>query len=139
MTDQGDVIGYGAVVLPHLNEFQGFFLVQSEAIDREALKVQMMALATQPTGVHGALQAVIVEGVVTKNWSAVAAAARALHGVTKEPFFYIEATREFGGTRTQMHTLKAKTVEEAQQEIHNLPAVTEIKQRLIAEMHQRKQ
>jgi hypothetical protein len=132
-------IGYGAVIMSHLDEFQGFFLVQNEAVDREAVKMQMMALATQPEGIHGALQAVIVEGVVTKRWDVVAAGARALWGITKEPYFYIEATKEGGGTRTQMHVLKARSVEAAQIEVNHLPQVLEIKERLLATLQKRKQ
>lgn len=133
------VIGYGAVIIPHLDEFQGFFLVEDAALDREAVKMQMMALATQPSSVIGALQAVIVEGVVTHKQHVAGIGARALWGITKEPFFYIEATKEAKGTHTQMHVLKATTVEDAQAEIHNLPQVIAIKQRLLETLQRPKQ
>lgn len=129
MSDE-KVFGYGAIILPHLDEFQGFFLVESEQIDREAVKVQMMALAVQPQNVRAAIEAVMVEGYVTGKQYLVAAGARALWGITKKPFFYIVARKEFGGTRTEMFELSATTVEDAQIEVNELSLVNQIKNNL---------
>lgn len=134
-----NTIGYGAVVLPHLDEFQGFFLVDDPALHKEAVMAQMGALMVQPKGVIGALQATIVEGVVTHRMDIVAAASLALHGITKQKFFWIKATKESGGTRTEMFPLKAESVQAAQIEVNNLPLVLEIKDRLRASMTRRKQ
>lgn len=132
-------IGYGAVVLPHLDEFQGFFLVDDPILRREAVTMQMMALATRPMGVIGALQAAVVEGIITRNFHLTGVAALALHGVTKMPYFWIKATKEPGGTRTEMFELKALSVNAAKIEVNNLPLVLEMKARLQTQMRKRKQ
>ena len=132
------IIGYGAVVLSHLDEFQGFFIIDDKALHREAVQMQMMALATTPMSVIGTLQAAIVEGVIRRNNHLVGVAALALHGVTQEPYFWIKATKESGGTRTEMFPLIAQSVREAQTEINGLPIVQEIKARLRVGMAKRK-
>ncbi len=132
-------IGYGAVVLAHLDEFQGFYVVRNDHLDKEAVKLQMAAMVMQPMNARGALEAAVTEGIVTKNETLTGAAALALWGVTKEPYFYIKATREGDGTRTEMFPLEARSIHAAQIEVNNLPAVLEIKERLRAKMTKRKQ
>ena len=127
-------IGYGAVVLPALNEFQGFYLVDDPILHKDAVKAQMMALLAGPDNIIGALQATVVEGIVTKNFTLTGTAALALHGITKMKFFWIKATKEPGGTRTEMFPLKATTLEDAQHEVNHLPEVLAIKKRLRVEM-----
>lgn len=139
MSIPDNTIGYGAAVLPHLDEFQGFFLVDHPSLHREAVQMQMLSLAATPNGVVGALQAAVVEGVVTKNWHLVGVAALALHGVTKKPYFWIEARKAEGGTFTQMHELEARSIQAAQIEINNLPLVLAMKERLRKDMKKRKQ
>lgn len=134
-----DTIGYGAVVLPHLDEFQGFFLVQDEDLNKQAVMAQMTALAINPAGIHGGLQASIVDRVLNRDWHGVGVLALALWGITKEPYFYIKATKEAEGTRTQMFVLKAESVHDAQIEINNLPEVLAIKKRLRKAIQKRKQ
>jgi hypothetical protein len=107
-------------------------------IDREAVKVQMMAMAVQPMNIPAAIEAVMVEGYITGKQYLVAAGARALWGITKKPFFYIVAHKEFGGTRTEMFELAATTVEEAQAEINRLPLVNLIKSNLKSKVTERK-
>jgi N-formylglutamate amidohydrolase len=133
-----NTIGYGAVVLPHLDEFQGFFIVDDKALHKDAVMAQFSAILTMPSGAIGALQATIVEGIITHNFPLVAATALALHGITKMPYFWIKATRESGGTRTEMFPLEAKSIRAAQIEINNLPLVKEIKARLRVGMAKRK-
>ena len=132
-------IGYGAIVMPHLDEFQGFFLVQNEDLNKKAVLAQFTAMAVQPGSVHGALQASIVDRALNHDWPGVAVLALALWGLTKEPYFYIKATKEVDGTRTQMFPLKAQSIQAAQIEINNLPEVLEIKERLRKAMKKRKQ
>lgn len=127
-------IGFGAVVFPELNEFQGFFLVDDKALHPYAVKAQMMALAATPNGVIGALQATIAEGHLLGRQDLVAATALALHGITKKKFFWIKARKEPGGTTTEMFDLKAKTIDQARKEVNHLPEVLEIKKRLRVEM-----
>lgn len=131
-------IGYGCVVVPELDEYQAFFIRENESITREATTVMMMAMAT---GAHpiGSLQAVIVDGVLKKEWGQVACASLALTGLTKHKFFWIKASKEPEGTRSEMFPLKATTVEDARAEINALPEVIELKQRLMASLGQRKQ
>jgi hypothetical protein len=111
-----DAIGYGCIVVPALDEYQGFFIRDNQNLNREATTVMMMAMAVGVNPV-GALQAVIVECVLTKDWGKVAAAALALAGLTKQKFFWIKASKEPEGTRTEMFPLKATTAEEARLEI----------------------
>lgn len=134
----GKVYGYGAIILPELDEFQGFFLTENEAIDREAVKVQMMALAAQPTNIAAAIEAVMVEGYITGKEYLVAAGARALWGLKKKSFFYIVARKELGGTRTELFDLHATTVDEAKEEVNNLPLVLQIKDNLRTKVKQPK-
>lgn len=133
-----NTIGYGAVVMPHLDEFQGFFLVDDKAFHQQAVQMQMMALAATPVNVVGTLQAALAEGVITKNWALVGTAALALYGITKEKFFWIKASREAEGTRTEMFPLEARSVNAAKIEINKLPLVMEIKARLRVGMAKRK-
>jgi hypothetical protein len=138
MTKPGVTIGYGAVILEALDEYQAFFIRDDEDTRREATAAMMMAIASgaQPVG---ALQAVIVEGVLTTNWGLVGAAALALTGIAKENWFYIKASKEMAGTRTEMFPLKARTVEDARAEIEALPEVRAMKVRLREKMVETKQ
>lgn len=127
-------IGYGAVVLPALNEFQGFYLVDDPILHKDAVKAQMMAMLGGPDNIIGALQATVVESVLMKNALLTCTTALALHGITKMKFFWIKASKEKGGTRSEMFPLKATTIEQAQHEVNHLPEVLEIKKRLRVEM-----
>lgn len=131
-------IGYGAVVLPHLDEFQGFFIVDDPALHKHAVMAQFTAILSMPSGAIGALQAAIVEGVITHNFGMVGATALALHGITKVPYFWIKASKEAEGTRTEMFPLEAQSIRAAQIEINKLPLVMDIKARLRVGMAKRK-
>lgn len=139
MTIPPGTIGFGAVVLPHLNEYQGFYIVDDPEINKKATLLQMTALATSAGRAEGAIQAVLVESIITKNETLSSYAGRALYGVTKEAFFWIEATREGDGTRTEMHVLEARSIQAAQIEINSLPLVLGIKKRNLHGMMKRKQ
>jgi hypothetical protein len=77
--------------------------------------------------------------VLTKDWSKVATLALALTGISKMNFWWIKASKEPEGTRTEMFPLKATTVEEARAEIDALPEVIDIKHRLVESLRQPKQ
>lgn len=125
-----NTIGYGCVVVPDLDEYQGFFIVNDENKWAEANTVMLLAMAA---GAHpiGALQAVIVEAVLTKDWGRAGVTALALASLTKHHFFWIKASKEAEGTRSEMFPLKATTVEEARAEIDTLPEVIALKKRLV--------
>ncbi|ARK07518.1 hypothetical protein LAV_00143 [Sphingobium phage Lacusarx] len=130
-----NTIGFGAVVIPSLDEFQGFYLIDDKALHQSAVMAQMAAVILGgPGGAIGALQATIVEGYIQKRQDLIAANALALHGITKKPYFWIKATIESEGTRTEMFELKATTPDEARIEVNHLPEVLEIKKRLRVEM-----
>lgn len=131
-----DCIGYGAVIVPALDEYQGFFIRDNDTIQPHATTAMMTAMVS---GAHpvGALQAVIVEGVLNKNFGLVGAAALALVGFTKMKFFVILGNKEPEGTRTEMRSLKARTIEEARAEIESMPEVEKLKHNLIDGMRKK--
>lgn len=135
-----NTIGYGVVIVPALDEYQGMFIVDNEVIRPEAIKLQLAAMMNAPrSNPIGALQAAVVEGVITKNTQLTAAAAFALHGMTREKFWVITATMASGGTYTDMKIMAATTVEEARAEVEAMPEVVALKERLRGAIRERKQ
>src|SRR4051812_16113820 len=96
-----NAIGYGCVIVKDLDEFQGFFICDSKAIWPDANLAMLMAMGT---GAHpiGALQAVCVEAVLTKNWPQLGVYALALTSLTKMNYWVIHASKEAEGTRSEM-------------------------------------
>jgi len=131
-------IGYGCVVVPSLNEYQGFFINDTPDLRSQINRTVGLAVMT---GQHpiGALQAVIVDRALNRDWTRVGVTALALANLTKVNFFWIKAEREPEGTRTEMFPLNATTVEEARAEIDAIPEVIELKRRLVESLRQPKQ
>jgi hypothetical protein len=131
-----DAIGYGCVVVPDLDEYQGFFIRDNDmTCRRETNTVMLFAMGS---GAHpiGALQAVCVDAVLKKDWGQLGIASLALASLTKHKFFWIKASKEPEGTRSEMFPLKATTVEEARAEIDRLPEVIELKNHLVESYRQ---
>jgi hypothetical protein len=130
-----DAIGYGCVVVPELNEYQGFFICDNADMRRETNTIMLFAMGS---GAHpiGALQAVCVDAVLKKDWGQLAIASLALASMSKHKFFWIKASKERAGTRSEMFPLKAATVEEARAEIDRLPEVIELKNHLVESYRQ---
>lgn len=96
---------------------------------------QMTAMMTMGSaGVIGALQASVVQAYVEGKEDNLMVQALALHGITKKAYFWIKASIESEGTRTEMFELQSRSPSEASLEINNLPEVLEIKKRLRVEM-----
>lgn len=130
-------IGYCAVIIPALDEYQGVFIVDNDEMRPQSV---MTMLTAGMTGGHpiGTLQAAMVEGVITRNMGLTGAAALALHGLTKESYFVIIGGKEGNGYRTNMVPLRADNIPDARMEIEAMPAVIELKERLRTEMQKKK-
>lgn len=133
-----DTIGYGCVVVSDLDEYQGFFIRDTEQIRRETNTIMLFAMGS---GAHpiGALQAVCVDAVLKKDWGQLAIASLALASLSKHKFFWIKASKEPEGTRSEMFPLKAQTVADAKVEIDGLQDVIDLKRRLMERLRGPKQ
>lgn len=138
MEDEDKIVGYGCVIVPDLNEYQGFFINNDEVLWREANTTMLFAMASGVSPI-GALQAVCVDAVLNKDWPRLGVTALALASLTKQYFFVIKASKEPEGTRSQMVELKARSVEDARREIETLPEVIALKGRLMDELRKTKQ
>lgn len=130
-------IGYWGIVIPNLDEFQGFYLRSDKDIDGMAIQMQFAAIGSGVNAI-GSLQAAIVEGFVTGRQDIVAVAARALHGIVKHKYLIITGNRQPGGTTTDMVVMKATTIDEARDELNAHPLVAAIKERLAKKVSSKK-
>jgi hypothetical protein len=130
-------IGYGCVVVPDLDEYQAFFIRDNKALWPRGHGRHDHG---DGSGAHpiGALQAVCVESVLTKDWGRVASPP-SLSPVDQAQVLLDQGVEGAEGTRTEMFPLKAMTVEEARVEIDALPEVIELKRRLVEQLAQPKQ
>jgi hypothetical protein len=135
MTDD-DVIGYGAVIVSDLNQYQGFFIRDNEAIRAVANELIRNSVMAEAEGFNrfGALQAAAVEAVLSDNQPLLGAAALALVAQGGHHYFVIHGVREPEGTRTTLVTLHSNTVDEARDEINNSPLIKSIQRRLLDEV-----
>lgn len=125
-------VGYCAVVLPHLDHYQAYFIVDTPSARASALEMGLKAmLAMGPARSFGAVQAVLVEGALTSDENVVAGAGLSLRNTSGSNYFYVVATREAHGTRTELHKLEASSPDEARDLINALPEVRAIQERLL--------
>lgn len=131
-----DVIGYGAVIVSDLNQYQGFFIRDNPAIREVADQLIQNAAMAEAEGINrfGALQAIAVEAVLSDNQPLLGAAALALVSEGGLHYYIIHGVREPEGTRTTLMKMHAKTVDEAQDEVNESPLVRAIQRRLLDEV-----
>lgn len=136
MDNPKDAIGYCAVIIPDFDFWQGYWIVQNDEMNKQAVLMQMNAIMAAGMGASpiGALQSAMVEGAIISEPAVVGAAALALKGMTRDAFFVVMGDREPQGTRTEMFKLKATDIDAAREEIQNLPDVQAIKDRLAAQL-----
>jgi hypothetical protein len=133
-----DAIGYCAVIVPSLDHWQAYYIIDTETVRQNAVNLQMGALvAASKANPIGSLQAALAEGAISNNQSVVASAALALRGVVKLDYFVVIANPEPEGMRTSMQKLDASSIDEARKMIDNLPEVAEIKKRLTTKLSMR--
>ena len=141
--------GWCAVVLPKENEFQGYFIYNDEVAIKDAhillggiAELGLGGIAELGLGagraVTGTLEAVLVEGAVTKRPELIMAASTQLLRLTDERFFAVIGAPDPGGTTTERRPLAAQTVEEARALFNALPEVVAIKERIAAAAPRRK-
>lgn len=135
--EPADTIGYWGVVVPHLDEFQGFYLRANKDIDAMALQMQFAAVGSGVNAI-GTLQAAIIEGFTTGRQDILGVAARALYGIVKHKHLIITGTRQAGGTTTEMFVMKATTIDEARDELNAHPLVVALKERLATKVRKKK-
>lgn len=133
-----NTVGYCAVVMPTLDHYQAYFIVDDEGMRANAVAMQVTAMmAIGEADPFGTLQAAFAEAALENNQTAVGAAALALKGVAQASYFYVLAEKEPMGTRTSLHKLDATNVDSARRMIENLPEVLEIKRRLLSKLSMR--
>jgi hypothetical protein len=130
MDNPANAIGYCAVILPKIDQWQGYWIVDDPTLSQSAVQAQIMAMAS---GSHplGVLQAMMVEASLHNNHTGVGVAALALKGMMQTNYFVVIGDKQSAGTVTSAQPLRSTNIDDARAEIDNLPEVKEIKQRLI--------
>lgn len=129
MSIPNNTIGYCAIIMPAIDEYQGFFLIDDPTTFSQ---VNMMMLTAVASGVnaYGALQAAMADAALTGREDILKTAARAYSGLSKERFFYVVAEQvEGGGMKTEAIPFKAKTIATCRKELEALPITTAIRER----------
>ena len=128
MSIPNNTIGYSAIIMPDMDEYQGFFLVD-DPTTFNAVNMMMLTAVASGSNAYGALQAAMIEGATTGRQDVLNAAARAYSGLTKQRFFYVIGYKEEGGTRTEAIEFKARNIRGARKELESLPIVKAIWER----------
>lgn len=127
---QGDKIGYFAAMVETLDQYQGYFIVDTPEMRTAAAAAKTLAIMSGYNPV-GTLQATIIESLLTEAHSRAGAAALALRDLTGHSYFVVMGTKLPGGYNTSMEPLVATSIDDARSEIERMPQVIGIKARLM--------
>lgn len=124
-------VGYCAIVMPDIDYYQAAFIIDAPEAAATALSMSLAAMLKMgPQGVFGAMQAALVEGVLTSNPALISGAGLSLRNSSGNNYFYVVASKDAKGTRTELFEIEADSPEHARDMIHALPQVLDIQRRL---------
>lgn len=134
-------IGYFAVIMPEMDFWQGVYLITNPKLEDAARRLIRLSSQDSLIGgydIIGTLQASLTDCVMRRDEERIPVIALALSNCSDTNYFVIKGNKLINGSmRTEMIDLFANSVEDAREQIMELPEVLRIARKIHAQTSMR--